>query len=156
MKTTVIVPPIKCQGIKTKLVSSIKSLADHQNFYRWIEPFCGSGVVAFNLQPKKALLADANIHIINFYNDIKTQQINPNLVKEFLEENGNLLKEKGANYYYQVRERFNQNPNSLYFLFLNRSCFNGVMRFNQLGKFNVPYCKKDQRFAHSYITKIVN
>lgn len=85
MKTAVIVPPIKCQGIKNKLVSSIKSLADHQNFDRWIEPFCGSGVVAFNLQPKKALLADANIHIINFYNDLKNQQINPNLVKEFLD-----------------------------------------------------------------------
>ena len=81
MKTTVIVPPIKCQGIKTKLISSTKSLADQQNFDPWIEPFCGSGVVAFNLQPKKALLADANIHIINFYNDLKTQQINPNLVK---------------------------------------------------------------------------
>ena len=55
MKTTVIVPPIKCQGIKTKLVSSIKSLADQQNFDRWIEPFFGLGLVAFNLQPKKAL-----------------------------------------------------------------------------------------------------
>ncbi|MBD2623101.1 DNA adenine methylase [Microcystis flos-aquae FACHB-1344] len=55
MKTTVIVPPIKCQGIKTKLVSSIKSLADQQNCERWIEPLCGSGVVAFNLQPQKAL-----------------------------------------------------------------------------------------------------
>jgi DNA adenine methylase len=151
-----VIPPIKCQGIKTKLVSSIKSLADNQNFDRWIEPFCGSGVVAFNLQPKKALLADANIHIINFYNDLKTQQINPNLVKEFLEENGNLLQEKGAEYYYQVRTRFNAYPNSLDFLFLNRSCFNGVMRFNQQGKFNVPYCKKDQRFSKSYITKIVN
>lgn len=114
------------------------------------------GGVAFNLQPKKVLLADANIHRIKFYNDIKTQQINPNLVKEFLEENGNLLKEKGAKYYYQVRERFNQNSNSLELLFLNHSCFNGVMRFNQRGKFNVPYCKKDQRFSQSYITKIVN
>jgi DNA adenine methylase len=47
MKTTVIVPPIKCQGIKTKLVSLIKSLADQQNFDRWIEPFCGSGVGSF-------------------------------------------------------------------------------------------------------------
>jgi DNA adenine methylase len=55
MKTTVIVPPIKCQGIKTKLLSSTKSLADQQNFDRWIEPFCGLGLVAFNLQPKKAL-----------------------------------------------------------------------------------------------------
>ena len=55
MKTAVIVPPIKCQGIKTKLVSSIKSLADQQNCERWIEPLCGSGLVAFNLQPKKTL-----------------------------------------------------------------------------------------------------
>ncbi|MFB2806796.1 MULTISPECIES: DNA adenine methylase [Microcystis] len=41
--------------MKTKLVSSIKSFADSLNFYRWIEPFCGLGLVAFNLQPKKAL-----------------------------------------------------------------------------------------------------
>ncbi|TRU37560.1 MAG: restriction endonuclease [Microcystis aeruginosa Ma_MB_F_20061100_S20] len=49
MKKTVIVTPIKCQGIKTKLLSSIKILADQQNFDRWIEPFCGLGLVAFNL-----------------------------------------------------------------------------------------------------------
>ncbi|MFN7218062.1 restriction endonuclease [Microcystis sp.] len=55
MKTTVIVPTIKCQGMKTKLVSSLKSFADPLNFDRWIEPFCGLGLVAFNLQPQKAL-----------------------------------------------------------------------------------------------------
>ena len=55
MKITVIVPPIKCQDIKTKLLSSIKILADQQNFDRWIEPFCGLELVAFNLQLKKAL-----------------------------------------------------------------------------------------------------
>ncbi len=58
MKTTVIVPPIKCQGIKTKLVSSIKSLADHQNFDRWIEPFCGLELVAFNLYEIQLLKTD--------------------------------------------------------------------------------------------------
>ncbi|MCA2812976.1 MAG: DNA adenine methylase [Microcystis sp. M090S1] len=55
MKTTVIVPTIKCQGIKNQLVSLIKSLADQQNCERWIEPFCGSELVVFNLQPQKAL-----------------------------------------------------------------------------------------------------
>lgn len=55
MKTTVIVPPIKYQGIKNQLVSLIKSLANQQNFDRWIEPFYGSELVTFNLQPKKAL-----------------------------------------------------------------------------------------------------
>jgi len=42
------------------------------------------------------------------------------------------------------------------FVFLNRSCFNGVMRFNRHGKFNVPYCHKKDRFSQAYITKIVN
>jgi len=58
MKTTVIVPPIKCQGIKTKLLSSIKSLADQQNFDRWIEPFCGLELVAFNLYEIQLLKTD--------------------------------------------------------------------------------------------------
>src|SRR5437868_14833385 len=55
-----------------------------------------------------------------------------------------------------IRERFNANPTSLDFLFLNRSCFNGVMRFNRQGKFNVPYGHKPERFAQAYVTKITN
>ncbi|MGA7192042.1 MAG: Dam family site-specific DNA-(adenine-N6)-methyltransferase, partial [Anaerolineales bacterium] len=62
----------------------------------------------------------------------------------------------GERHYYFVRDRFNENPNSLDFLFLNRSCFNGVMRFNKAGKFNVPFCRKPERFSPAYITKIAN
>jgi len=113
-------------------------------------------VVAFNINPKKALLADTNTHIIQFYNNLKNQVITSKTVKLFLQENGQVLKEQGESYYYQVRERFNQSPNSLDFLFLNRSCFNGVMRFNRKGQFNVPYCHKSERFSQAYITKIVN
>ncbi|MES1180455.1 MAG: DNA adenine methylase, partial [Verrucomicrobiota bacterium] len=67
-----LVPPLKCQGIKTKLAGEIRRLAQAQAFNRWIEPFCGSCVVPFNVQPKKALLCDSNIHIIRFYQDIQT------------------------------------------------------------------------------------
>jgi DNA adenine methylase len=55
-----------------------------------------------------------------------------------------------------VRARFNEAPTPLDFLFLNRSCFNGVIRFNRKGKFNVPYCHKPERFAQAYVTKITN
>lgn len=46
--------------------------------------------------------------------------------------------------------------NPLDFLFLSRSCFNGMMRFNKKGGFNVPFCKKPTRFAQALVTKIAN
>ena len=156
MNTPPLVPPLKCQGIKTKLVGQIRTLADSQNFERWVEPFCGSCVVPFNVQPEKALLCDSNIHIIRLYQDIQQEQLTPGTAKAFLVEQGERLSVGGEDYYYTVRERFNARPSSLDFLFLNRSCFNGVMRFNRQGKFNVPYCHKKDRFAQAYVTKIIN
>lgn len=151
-----LVPPLKCQGIKTKLVGEICKLVGEQKFERWVEPFCGSCVVPFNVQPKKALLCDSNVHIIRFYQDIQAGKLTAAIAKSFLTEQGEKLRTIGEDYFYLVRERFNNQPNSLDFLFLNRSCFNGVMRFNRHGKFNVPYCHKPERFAQSYVTKIVN
>lgn len=156
MSSPPLVPPIKCQGIKTKLVAEIANMAGELSNGRWVEPFCGSGVVALNLQPKRALLCDSNIHIIQFYKDVQSGSINSIGVREFLSEQGAKLLAIGEAYFYEVRERFNNTPNSLDFLFLNRSCFNGVMRFNRSGRFNVPFCRKPERFAPAYITKIVN
>lgn len=151
-----LVPPLKCQGIKTKLVSDIRQLAKNHDFDRWVEPFCGSCVVALNVQPPKALLCDSNVHIIRFYSDIQSGHVTPECARLFLIEQGKLLSSRGEDHYYEMRERFNKNPSSLDFLFLNRSCFNGVMRFNQRGLFNVPFCRKNNRFTQSYITKIIN
>lgn len=156
MNNRVLVPPIKCQGIKTKLVPEIKKITASTVYERWIEPFCGSCVVALNIQPKMALLTDTNVHIIQFYRDIQNRLLTPGTVKEFLCEQGARLRAKGEDYYYEVRERFNHSSSSYDFLFLNRSCFNGVMRFNRRGQFNVPFCRKTERFSQSYITKIVN
>jgi DNA adenine methylase len=150
------VPPIKCQGIKTKLVDQITGIACPQPEGRWIEPFCGSGVVALNVQPQRALLADTNVHIIKLYKAIQSGSITPGIVRQYLESEGENLKGRGEDFYYEVRERFNIKGDSLDFLFLNRSCFNGVMRFNRQGKFNVPFGHKPNRFAPAYITKIVN
>ncbi|MCP4130391.1 MAG: DNA adenine methylase, partial [bacterium] len=61
------VPPLKIQGIKTKLVHWILENAAISRNETWIEPFMGSGVVGFNSGAKKALFSDINPHIINFY-----------------------------------------------------------------------------------------
>jgi DNA adenine methylase len=151
-------PPVKCQGIKTKLVPFILSSIEWTptNEARWIEPFLGSGVVAFNLAPPRALLSDTNRHIITFYKGIQSGELNRESVRDFLISEGKKLAEQGADFYYQVRERFNTHGSPFDFLFLNRSCFNGVMRFNSKGKFNVPFGHKPHRFTQAYITKVVN
>ena len=151
-----LVPPLKCQGIKTKLVPAIKRIAESRSFDRWVEPFCGSCAVVLNVQPKRALLSDTNLHIVRLYQEIQSGKLTPDLVREFLTSEGVKLSSKGEPYYYEVRERFNDGPSSLDFLFLNRSCFNGVIRFNRRGRFNVPYCHKPERFAQAYVTKITN
>ncbi|MBR3570670.1 MAG: Dam family site-specific DNA-(adenine-N6)-methyltransferase [Oscillibacter sp.] len=151
----VYVPPLKIQGIKTKLVPLIRETAALDPDSVWVEPFMGSGVVGFNIKPRRALFADLNPHIIAFYNAVKSGGITAPLVRACLEEQGALLAERGADYYYAVRERFNAYHNPLDFLFLNRSCFNGVVRFNRRGEFNTPYGHKPRRFSKAYITKIV-
>jgi DNA adenine methylase len=150
------VPPIKIQGIKTKLVPWILSQIDGKEYSRWIEPFMGSGVVGFNLLPKQAIFCDLNPHLINFYNAVKTGEINPDRVRKFLTDESAKLSSQGEIYYYKIRERFNTDGHPLHFLFLNRSCFNGMIRFNKKLFYNVPFGHKPERFSKSYITKIVN
>ncbi len=151
-----IVPPIKTQGIKTKLVPWIKNIVPSNFDGRWIEPFMGSGVVAFNIRPREALLSDSNPHLIRFYQAVSNGEITARIARLFLEKEGAELFRTNGEHYYVVRERFNQEGNPLDFLFLNRSCFNGMIRFNRKGGFNVPFCKKPNRFAKAYITKICN
>ena len=150
------VPPIKAQGIKTKLVPWIKNIIPSNFEGIWIEPFLGTGVVAFNIVPQKAILADSNPYIISFYNAISTGEITPEITRKFLKHEGEKLLSLGEDHYYFIRERFNKYHEPLDFLFLNRSCFNGMIRFNKKGGFNVPFCRKPKRFAQSYITKITN
>jgi DNA adenine methylase len=154
----VITPPIKGQGIKTKLVPWIKSITPSVRG-RWIEPFLGTGVVAFNSGFQEALLCDINPHVIKFYNEIKDLKITSRSVRDYLEREGSLLKnshDNGYAHFRVVRDRFNQSNDPLDFLFLSRAGFNGIMRFNRNGKWNVPFCKKPDRFSPAYITKIVN
>ncbi len=101
----VYIPPIKIQGIKTKLVKLISQAVSLKDQAVWYEPFMGSGVVGLNLAPKYAVFADTNPYVI-----------------ALLEKEGGLLKEKDEKHYYYIRDRFNEQHNPLDFLFLNRSC----------------------------------
>ncbi len=155
----ILIPPIKSQGIKTKLVPWIMDIAPKVQG-KWIEPFLGTGVVAFNSGYKKAILNDANPHIINFYKGVQQKIISAPLMKKYLEHEGGILSKAdnfGYEHYLRVRTRFNSGEYSPYdFIFLSRAGFNGMMRFGSKGNWNIPFCKKPDRFAQAYITKITN
>ncbi len=154
----VIVPPIKSQGIKTKLVPWIQALVPEARG-RWVEPFLGTAVVALNSGFERAILGDTNPHVIRFYRGIQEGTITPGIVRDYLEREGCLLSRAGNNgydHYQLVRDRFNASRDPLDFLFLSRAGFNGMVRFNKNGEWNIPFCKKPDRFRKAYITKIVN
>lgn len=103
-----------------------------------MEPFCGGLAVALGLKPERALLNDANPHLIHFY-----QWLQRGLSVDVPMENDEAL-------FYAHRDRFNQllrdgRADSAeaagLFYFLNRTGFNGLCRFNRLGEFNVPFGK---------------
>ncbi len=160
----IIVPPIKSQGIKTKLVPWINDLIlrsglDLHNA-NWIEPFFGTGVVGINTPVRgRRVVGDSNPHVINFYNGVQDGTITPQNMREYLQYEGNLLEQAtddGYDHYRHIKNRFNREHNSFDFIFLSRAGFNGMMRFNRKGEWNIPFCKKPNRFAPAYITKICN
>lgn len=118
----------------------------------YIEPFVGGGAVLINIlqnyDVKNVYAIDINIDLINSYNMIK-ENVNELIdklkiiEKEFL----NLEREKRKEYFYDIRKQYNfykieKNEVSIekaaQFIFLNRTCFNGLYRVNKSGDFNVP------------------
>ena len=159
----VAIPPIKSQGIKTKLVPWINDLilTSGTNLEaRWIEPFFGTGVVGFNSPMCGThIVGDTNPHIIGFYKEVQSGEITPYSMRAYLEHESKLLEnspEEGYEHFRQVRDRFNSEHSPYDFIFLSRAGFNGMMRFNRHGDWNVPFCKKPDRFSPAYITKICN
>lgn len=147
-----ILPPLKIQGKKTKLLENIYNAAEsifslHPEIDTWVEPFMGTGVVAFNcpINIKHVICADINPHIIDFYNSIKKGEITAETIEEELLRRGKALSEKGKSYYLAVRDEFNKSHSPILFLFLSRTGFNGMMRFNKKGEWNIPYCNVDNR-----------
>ena len=104
-------------------------------------------------------MGDSNPHIISFYQSIQDGIVTSGKMREYLMREGELLEHSGDGgyeHYRLVKNRFNEYHNPFDFIFLSRSGFNGMMRFNRRGEWNIPFCKKPNRFAPAYITKICN
>jgi len=107
---------------------------------RYIDPFVGGGAMLFhiliNYKPKEAIIIDLNDELMNTYNVVKKDV--ENLIKELKKHKQQHNKE----YYYTIRsqqpEELTRLERAARFIYLNKTCFNGLYRVNKKGEFNVP------------------
>lgn len=152
-------PFVKWAGGKNKLIPQMeqyypKELKENK-IDVYIEPFVGGGAILMDILKKynikKAYAFDINKNLINCYNIIKDKVESLVLeLKKLEEEYLKLDDENRKEYYYDIRKKYNsiniENENealekTTYFIFLNKTCFNGLYRENRRGQFNVPIGK---------------
>ena len=134
--STALEPPLKWAGGKRWLVPEFSELLSKHKHRRLVEPFCGAAAITLGIGPDKALLNDIKPKLINLHRWLQ-RGLTIDMLMEY---------DKDA--YYRARSRFNQLARyprdegkelASLFYYLNRSCFNGLCRFNQSGEFNVPF-----------------
>ena len=134
-------PFIKWAGGKRRLLEQYAPIFPAPRQYcRYFEPFLGGGAVFFSLHPSQAVLADLNAELINCYQMVKDQpeQLIQRLSKHKVNEQ----------YFYKLRQlEPHALPNlerSSRFIYLNKTCYNGLYRVNKSGQFNVPFGRYKQ------------
>lgn len=134
-------PFVKWVGGKRQLLEQFKimNLYPPEGFNpligRYFEPFVGGGAVFFDLLPKKAFLSDLNTELVIAYNVIKSD------VESLIDSLKTHKNEK--EYFLKIRAKKVEDLNDIEiasrFIYLNRTCFNGLHRVNSKGSFNVPF-----------------
>lgn len=157
MKSQGAKPFVKWAGGKGSLINQLvgylpQDFAEQQNV-TYIEPFVGGGAMLFYMLKhfpniKRAVINDVNEDLINCYLLIKDAPIKLiTLLSGIKDEYYHLSNmDEKSQYYYQMRDKYNKNEltkeeRAAYFIFLNKTCFNGLYRVNTKGKFNVPFGK---------------
>lgn len=130
-------PFLKWAGGKYRLLPKI--MASLPPGSRLIEPFLGSAALFLNTQYSQYLLADANGDLISTYDLLKKEgKTFINYCREFF-----IPEYNNRDSYVEFRETFNHTLDirlkSALFIYLNRHCYNGLCRYNSIGKFNTPF-----------------
>ena len=145
-------PFLKWAGGKTQLLSILRERAPG-GFNKYIEPFVGGGALFFSLLPERGAINDSNEELINAYSVIRDTP------EELLSELQLHVNKK--DHYYAIRSL---DPSTLTsvkraarFIYLNKTCFNGLHRVNRKGQFNVPFGKyKNPKIADELVIRAVS
>lgn len=129
-------PFLKWAGGKSQLLPEIRSRMPSK-YARYFEPFLGGGAVFFDLSPDVAVLSDANEELINCYMVVRESA--DELLRQIRRWRVSEVE------FYRLRalnpEDLTRVERAARFVFLNKTCFNGLYRVNKKGQFNVPYGK---------------
>lgn len=132
-------PFVKWAGGKGRLLSQLRPLLPPTVARRrHVEPFVGGGALFFARRPKRALLTDINPALIATYAAIRDD------VDRVVSTLRTLAREHSKQRYYEIRRRYNESrrlaapTRAAMFIYLNKTCFNGLHRVNRKGEFNVP------------------
>ncbi len=131
-------PIVKWVGGKRQLMFELlKNMP--QIYNRYFEPFIGGGALFFELQPEQAYISDMNEELINLYQVVRdnvdeliTDLKKHDISKEYFMEIRNI--DRTEDY-----ENWSSIQKASRFIYLNRTCFNGMYRVNSKGEFNVPF-----------------
>lgn len=126
-------PFLKWPGGKRWFVANYQQVLP-QEFNSYFEPFLGGGSTFFHLMPQEATISDINPDLINTY---RVMANHPRELRNLLEEHQEL---HSTEHYYDVRDHIPDGAveRAARFMYLNRTCFNGMYRVNRQGQFNVP------------------
>ena len=131
-------PVVKWVGGKSKLLPELTARLP-ERFGRYFEPFVGGAALFFRLAPQRAVLSDSNPDLIGLYTCVRADVAG--VIKK-LEHHRAAHSEA---HYYATRTRWNDRERSwssaeraATFIYLNKTCFNGLWRVNRSGAFNVP------------------
>jgi DNA adenine methylase len=136
-------PFVKWVGGKRQLLQQFKNMdlypphGFNPKTGTYFEPFVGGGAMFFDLLPKRAVLSDTNLELVTTYNVIK------NNVQDLITKLKEHQRKNSKEYFLKIRsqdiEKLSDLDIAARFIYLNRTCFNGLFRVNNKGKFNVPY-----------------
>ena len=132
-------PFLKWVGGKRRLIPQLEKYIP-KTFKAYYEPFLGGGAVFFHLLPQSGVLTDINEDLINTYCAVRDDV---NSLIQLLWEHQQNHERSPQQYYYQIRESYSRNnlartARAASFIYLNKTCFNGLYRVNSKGEFNVP------------------
>lgn len=134
-------PFVKWVGGKRQLISQFESLYPQQ-FNNYFEPFLWGWAVFFNIQRKKSFLSDVNEELINLYQVIKNKP--KDLIKLLEQETVSkerFLEIRSWDRQENWKNNYNDIQRAMRFVYLNRTCFNGMYRVNSKWEYNVPFGK---------------